>query len=70
VGRIWQILTNWATDKRKAKIVRVNSLQGLYNILYSNKELRQDFNLILRKVERENIPSINARLRKLKYVRR
>lgn len=70
LGRIWQILKNWATDKKESKIVRVNSLQGLYNILYSNKELIQDFNLILRKVERENIPSINARLRKLKHDRR
>ncbi len=70
VARIWQILTNWATDKKESKIVRVNSLQALYTILYSNKGMIQDFNLILKKVERENIPSINARLRKLKHVRR
>lgn len=70
VGWIWQILTNWTTDKKESKIVRVNSLQGLYNISINHKELIQDFKLILRKVERENIPSINARLRKLKHVRR
>ena len=70
VRRIWQVLTIWATDNKESKIVRVNSLQGLYNISYNNKELIRDFNLILRKVERENVPSINARLRKLKHARR
>ncbi|HET6765812.1 MAG TPA: hypothetical protein VFH08_00390 [Chitinophagaceae bacterium] len=70
VRRIWQILKNWATDKKESKIVRVNSLQGLHNILSSNEELMDDFNRILRNVEGENIPSINARLRKLRHAPR
>lgn len=68
VGTVWQILTNWVADKKESKIVRVNSLQGLHNILQNNKELTPDFNLILKEVERENIPSINARIRKLRNV--
>ncbi|MFC4873154.1 hypothetical protein [Negadavirga shengliensis] len=65
-ANVWNTLTNWVTDKKESKIVRVNALQGLYNILQSNKELTEDFRLILQEVERENIPSINARIRKLK----
>lgn len=65
-GNVWIILTDWATDKKESRIVRVNALQGLYNIVRSNEELMQDFNLTLKEVERENIPSINARIRKLR----
>lgn len=70
VRRVWKILVNWATDKKESKIVRVNSLQGLYDISINHRELIQDFELVQKKVERENIPSINARLRKLKLARR
>lgn len=70
VDNVWKILTRWASDKKESKIVRVNSLQGLHTILQSNQELIQDFNQVLNKVERENIPSINARIRKLKNIRR
>ncbi|MGB4849209.1 MAG: hypothetical protein WBP41_14895, partial [Saprospiraceae bacterium] len=65
-GIIWQTLTTWVTNKKESKIVRVNSLQGLHNLLSQNQELTQDFNLTLSKIEMENIPSINARIRKLK----
>jgi hypothetical protein len=34
------------------------------------KELKQDFNLTVNKIEEENIPSINARIRKLKNASR
>lgn len=71
VSNVWNILTTWATDKEESKIVRVNSLQGLFNILQNNEELTngeliKDFNRTLKEVQRENIPSINARIRRLK----
>ena len=66
LGRVWQILTSWATDRNESRIVRVNSIQGLFNLLTQHKELEQDFNLTLTEIKRENIPSINARIRKLK----
>ena len=66
LGRVWQTLTCWATDRNESRIVRVNSIQGLFNLLTQHKELEQDFNLTLTEIERENIPSINARIRKLK----
>ena len=42
LGRIWQTLTGWATNQKESRIVRVNSLQGLYNLLAQNPDLRQD----------------------------
>lgn len=70
VGIVWKTLTDWATDKKESRIVRVNSLQALYNIVRSNEKLIQDFNLTLKEVERENIASINARIRKLRNASR
>lgn len=66
VGFVWQVLTRWANNHRESKIVRVNSIQGLFNLLQQHGELEKDFQLTLDQVQREKIPSINARLRKLK----
>ena len=68
--KVWQILTDWANNKKASKIVRVNSMQGLFNLLQTNQELKQDFNLTLNRIENENIPSINARIKKLKNAMR
>jgi hypothetical protein len=70
LGRIWQILTAWATDTQESKIVRVNSVQGLFNLLKQQPELFQDFNLTLARIEKERIPSIDARIKKLKNASR
>jgi|KBSSwiStaDraftv2_1062776.scaffolds.fasta_scaffold08501_6 hypothetical protein len=66
VGKVWQILTGWALDRNESKIVRVNSIQGLFNLLAQHPELKQDFDLTIAETRRENIPSINARIKKLK----
>ncbi|HET9057232.1 MAG TPA: hypothetical protein VFN30_10335 [Chitinophagaceae bacterium] len=65
-GWAWQILTNWVKDKKESRIVRVNSLQALFVLLPQNKELMQDFNLTIEEIANENIPSLNARIKKLK----
>ena len=65
LGNVWQTLTKWATDKKESKIVRVNSIQGLSNLLKQKPELMQDFNLMLIEIEKDRIPSINARIKKL-----
>lgn len=62
----WEILTEWALDRANSRIVRVHSIQSLFDLLKERKELEKDFNLTLMKLERENIPSINARIRKLR----
>ena len=64
--QIWDTLTKWATDNKESKIVRVNSIQGLYDLLKHKPELSNDFNLIISKIGNENIPSMNARIRKMK----
>ena len=61
---VFKVLTIWAEDKTESKIVRVNSLQSLYNLSRENKELRNDFKTLIDKISKENIPSINARLKK------
>jgi hypothetical protein len=66
LGNIWQTLTKWASDKKESKIVRVNSIQGLSNLLKQKPELMPDFNLTLTEIEKDKIPSINARIKKLK----
>jgi len=68
LGTIWDRLTMWATDRKESKIVRVNSIQGLFNLLKYKPELLQDFNLTLTEIEKEKIPSINARIRRIKNI--
>jgi hypothetical protein len=65
LGKVWQILSDWATDKKESKIVRVNSLQGLFDLSTQNRELEQDFRFTLSAIEKESIPSLNARIREL-----
>ena len=66
LGKVWQILTNWTMDTKESRIVRVNALQGLFNLLTQSKELAKNLHLTLSEIEKENIPSLNARIRNLK----
>ncbi len=63
LGKTWNTLTHWAEDKRESRIVRVNSIQGLFELSKQEKSLTQDLNLTLLELENENIPSINARIK-------
>ncbi|MBK9636808.1 MAG: hypothetical protein IPO63_02985 [Bacteroidetes bacterium] len=65
-GNAWNTLVNWAKDKTNSRIVRVNSIQGLFQLKQRDKVFEKEFNLILSEIINENIPSINARIRKLK----
>ena len=67
-GMVWKILVSWATDKEESKIVRVNSIQALYEINRRNEKYSKRFKLLLTEIKEENIPSINARIRKFIYV--
>ena len=64
--KVWNKLSNWAKDKKESKIVRVNSIQALFDLERDHKELEKDLELTIKEVKAENIPSINARLRKFK----
>lgn len=61
----WHLLTRWARDGKESKIVRVNSIQGLFNLLPQQPGLLQEFNLTVSEIGKEKIASLNARIRKL-----
>ena len=69
VGKIWQIMTKWVLDPKESRIVRTNSVHGLFDLLSQYPVLEPDFRLTIDQVKKENIPSINARLRKLKRLK-
>lgn len=58
-------LIAWAKDKQQSKIVRVNALQALYELtgkeVYSKHALKK----LLHHLEEEQIPSLNARIKKI-----
>lgn len=63
---VWHTLTYWALNKNESKIVRVNSLQGLFDLSRQYPQLKENFIKVMLTMEREIIPSIQARVRKLK----
>ena len=63
---IWQRLSDWALDTHASRIVRVNSLQGLADLLPQNPFMVSEFNRLIEKLNKENIPSLRARIQKLK----
>jgi hypothetical protein len=63
--RISARLFKWAKDKSESKIVRVNSLQSLYYLSHQHKEIREDYKKIIKVIEKENIPSLSARIKKI-----
>ena len=64
-NRVFGMLKKWALDKDESKIVRANSLQALHEISCDNEVLAASFDEILGIVKAENIPSLNARIKKL-----
>lgn len=62
---VWQVLSGWILGKKESKIVRVNSMQALSEIVQKEKRFAESFRLLLTKVEQENIPSLNARIRRI-----
>jgi hypothetical protein len=63
---VWSVLTYWSQNPNESKIVRVNSLQGLFELTQQYPSLRPDFEHTLHTLEREPIPSIQARIKKLR----
>ena len=67
-NQIWRLLKKWSFDKNESRIVRVNSLQGLFDLTKKSETPGEDFNAIMEDLERERIPSLNARIKKIKKV--
>ena len=62
---IIKILEKWILDKKESKIVRVNSLQSLYKLVKIHTEYQEEFTEIVDEIKKEDIASINARIKKL-----
>lgn len=67
IETVWQILSGWVSDKKESKIVRVSSIQALYEITLKCQRFTKAFRMLLAELEKENIPSINARLKRLTF---
>lgn len=67
VERVWHQLTYWTLNRNESKIVRVNALQGLFDISKSHGNLQRDFIQTLSAVEHERIPSLQVRVRKIRH---
>jgi hypothetical protein len=63
---VWGILTYWTQNPNESKIVRVNSLQGLFQLSHDNPLLKEAFARTVHVIEHEQIPSLQARIKKLK----
>jgi hypothetical protein len=63
---VWHTLVYWARNPNESKIVRVNALQGLSDLSKKNTNFRDAFKVLLNDLSFEPIPSLQARIRKLK----
>ena len=66
LGNVWAILTTWASEKGDSRIVRVYAVQGLYDLLQRQPHLQRDLELTLEELEGERIPSLTARVKKIR----
>ncbi|HVX51076.1 MAG TPA: hypothetical protein VHB48_13005 [Chitinophagaceae bacterium] len=65
---MWEILQQWALDASNSRIVRVNALQALFDLTKINPCNNISFERLLTKMERENVPSINARIKRIRHL--
>ena len=64
---VWRILSGWVSDKEESKIVRVNSIQALYDLAGKETKYVKDLQTLLFKIQKENVPSLNARIKKFNF---
>ena len=67
---VWSKLSYWVLNPNESKIVRVNSLQGLFDISKNNPAFETNLNIILDTVEHQPIPSLRARIKRLRNLLR
>lgn len=63
---VWDKLSEWAMNKNQSRIVRVNSLQSLFDLSNRYPAFQNKLTTIINKLEKEQIPSISARIKKLR----
>lgn len=62
---VWDVFAYWVKNPNESKIVRVNSLQGLFELTKINGHYRDKFRQIIEDLQHVPIPSLQARIRKL-----
>jgi hypothetical protein len=65
---IRKLLYQWAADENESRIVRVFSIQTLSEIPGNSAADRKRFMELLDKIEQENIPSLKARIKKIRLI--
>lgn len=63
---VWTTLAYWAQNPNESKIVRVSALQALFELSQLNPSFKQRFINVFQILEHETIPSLKARIRKLR----
>jgi hypothetical protein len=63
---VQHILAYWALNRNESKIVRVNALQGLFDLSKTHPEVKEDLAKVMSNLEQELIPSLQARLKRIK----
>lgn len=63
---VWGILSYWALNPNERKIVRVNALQGLFELSVQFSDFCDSFQHTLQTLEHEQIPSLQARIKRLR----
>ncbi len=64
--RVVELLKRWSMQPGGSRIVRVNSLQGLFDMITLKSDGRRVLEPVLKKLEKEGIPSLSARCRILR----
>jgi predicted thioredoxin/glutaredoxin len=63
--KVFSILKKWILDKNESRIVRVDALQSISEISKIDPTIKQELNQIICQIKTENIPSLNARIKKI-----
>jgi hypothetical protein len=64
--QVWNTLSYWARNPNESKNIRSRAIQALFDIASANPTLSNELNEITATLEHEPIPSLQARLRKLR----
>jgi len=63
---VWHVLDYWARNVNESKITRVNALQGLFDLSMAHPEFKEKIGSTIAAIDRENIPSLQVRIARLK----
>jgi hypothetical protein len=63
---VWRTLSYWAQNPNERKIVRIHALQGLSDLARLHSDQQDGFEQVLDAMAHEQIPSLQARIKKLR----